>query len=107
MNISNPWDEELFKEKHVKCEPKLYRQMFNEIWGCPHFFTAFLQATDMAVKVEYAKKIFAYYQSTNDVILPNTLYYRVVVFKAPLQGLCYTVRDAVDWFCSPTARRFM
>ena len=30
--------------------------------------------------------------------MPNTsLYYRVVVIKAPLQGLCYTVRDAVDW----------
>ena len=27
----------------------------------------------------------------------STLYYRVVVIKAPLQGLCYTVRDAVDW----------
>ena len=26
-----------------------------------------------------------------------SLYYRVVVIKAPLQGLCYTVRDAVDW----------
>nr|DAI28950.1 MAG TPA: Protein A26 virus, virus entry, acid [Caudoviricetes sp.] len=36
-----------------------------------------------------------------------SLYYRVVVFRAPLQGLCYTVRDAVDWFCSPTARRFL
>ena len=35
-----------------------------------------------------------------------SLYYRVVVIKAPLQGLCYTVRDAVDWFVSPTARRF-
>ena len=27
----------------------------------------------------------------------STLYYRVVVIKAPLQGLCYTVKDAVDW----------
>ena len=27
----------------------------------------------------------------------KTLYYRVVVIRAPLQGLCYTVRDAVDW----------
>ena len=27
----------------------------------------------------------------------SSLYYRVVVIKAPLQGLCYTVRDAVDW----------
>ena len=27
----------------------------------------------------------------------KSLYYRVVVIKAPLQGLCYTVRDAVDW----------
>ena len=36
----------------------------------------------------------------------HSLYYRVVVFKAPLQGLCYTVRDAVDWFHAPTARRF-
>ena len=34
------------------------------------------------------------------------LYYRVVVFRAPLQRLCYTVRDAVDWFIAPTARRF-
>ena len=25
-----------------------------------------------------------------------SLYYRVVVIRAPLQGLCYTVRDAVD-----------
>ena len=33
----------------------------------------------------------------------NTLYYRVVVIRAPLQGLCYTVRDAVDWLRSPTA----
>ena len=35
-----------------------------------------------------------------------SLYYRVVVIKAPLQGLCYTVRDAVDWLFCPTARRF-
>ncbi len=35
--------------------------------------------------------------------LASSLYYRVVVFKAPLQGLCYTVRDAVDWLRSPTA----
>ena len=31
------------------------------------------------------------------------LFYRVVVFIAPLQGLCYTARDAVDWCNSPTA----
>ena len=35
-----------------------------------------------------------------------TLYYRVVVIRAPLQGLCYTVRDAVDWLGSPTTRWF-
>ena len=35
-----------------------------------------------------------------------SLYYKVVVFKAPLQGLCYTVRDAVDWLGSPTTRWF-
>ena len=31
-----------------------------------------------------------------------SLYYRVVVIRAPLQGQCYTVRDAVDWFRPPT-----
>ena len=36
----------------------------------------------------------------------TSLYYRVVVIRAPLQGLCYNVRDAVDWFSRPTARRF-
>ena len=36
----------------------------------------------------------------------SSLYYRVVVIRAPLQGLCYTVRDAVDWLLPPTARRF-
>ena len=36
----------------------------------------------------------------------SALYYRVVVIRAPLQGLCYTVRDAVDWSVQPTARRF-
>ena len=31
-----------------------------------------------------------------------SLHYKVVViFKPPLQGLCYTVRDAVDWFIAP------
>ena len=24
--------------------------------------------------------------------------------RAPLQGLCYTVRDAVDWFSAPTTQ---
>ena len=38
--------------------------------------------------------------------LETTLYYRVVVIRAPLQGLCYTVRDAVDWFQPPTTRWF-
>ena len=38
-------------------------------------------------------------------LIPS-LYYRVVVIRAPLQGLCYNVRDAVDWFSRPTARRF-
>ena len=40
------------------------------------------------------------------VIFGEALYYRVVVIRAPLQGLCYTVRDAVDWSVQPTARRF-
>ena len=39
-------------------------------------------------------------------IKKTSLYYRVVVIRDPLQGLCYTVRDAVDWFAPPTARRF-
>ena len=34
---------------------------------------------------------------TDGKLLVSSLYYRVVVIKAPLQGLCYTVRDAVDW----------
>ena len=36
----------------------------------------------------------------------GSLYYRVVVIRAPLQGLCYTVRDAVDWLAAPTTRWF-
>lgn len=36
----------------------------------------------------------------------TSLYYRVVVIRAPLQGLCYTVRDAVDWCVPPTTRWF-
>ena len=31
----------------------------------------------------------------------GSLYYRVVIIKAPLQGLCYTVRDAVDRLAAP------
>ena len=40
------------------------------------------------------------------VYLSTSLYYRVVVIRAPLQGLCYTVRDAVDWCAPPTTRWF-
>ncbi|WP_418468884.1 hypothetical protein, partial [Faecousia sp.] len=32
---------------------------------------------------------------TRKETLTVSLYYRVVVFIAPIQGLCYTVRDAV------------
>ena len=39
-------------------------------------------------------------------IVAFSLYYRVVVIRAPLQGLCYTVRDAVDWWLAPTTRWF-
>ena len=46
-------------------------------------------------------------KNTYDVLKGVSLYYRVVVFKAPLQGLCYTVRDAVDWCDSPTTRWFL
>ena len=42
----------------------------------------------------------------NDISI-SSLYYKIVVFKVPLQGLCYTVRDAVDWLSAPTARRFL
>ena len=42
-----------------------------------------------------------------EFLIINSLYYRVVVIRVPLQGLCYTVRDAVDWLSAPTARRFM
>ena len=31
---------------------------------------------------------------------------RVVVIRAPFQRLCYTVRDAVDWYILPTTRWF-
>ncbi len=41
------------------------------------------------------------------IISNSSLYYKIVVFKVPLQGLCYTVRDAVDWLSAPTARRFL
>ena len=43
--------------------------------------------------------------ATLAVVLPS-LYYRVVVIRAPLQGLFYTVRDAVDWCWPPTTRWF-
>ena len=46
------------------------------------------------------KKALNYIQNpdkTDGKMLVSSLYYRVVVIKAPLQGLCYTVRDAVDW----------
>ena len=33
----------------------------------------------------------------------DSLYYRVVVFIDPLQGLCYNAEDAVDWCVAPTA----
>ena len=35
-----------------------------------------------------------------------SLYYRVVVFSDLSKVMCYTIRDAVDWFIPPTARRF-
>ena len=41
-----------------------------------------------------------------EFLIINSLYYRVVVIRSPLQGLCYNVKDAVDWFATPTVRRF-
>lgn len=36
----------------------------------------------------------------------TTLYYRIVVVKLLSKGMCYTVRDAVDWYILPTTRWF-
>ena len=35
-----------------------------------------------------------------------SLYYKVVVYSPYPRGVCYTVKDAVDWLNPPTARRF-
>ena len=52
----------------------------------------------------YANRVF--YRSALQVKGQDSLYYRVVVFRAPLQGLCYTVRDVVDRCITPTTRWF-
>src|SRR5699024_5958541 len=46
------------------------------------------------------------FAASNHTQLTSSLYYRVVVIRAPLQWLCYTVRDAVDWCEPPTTRWF-
>ena len=59
-----------------------------------------LRKYNAAVDLDY----FYYFLTNQDFLYYITLYYRVVVILVPLQGLlCYTEKDVVDWFISPTA----
>ncbi|MPM37676.1 hypothetical protein SDC9_84295 [bioreactor metagenome] len=46
--------------------------------------------TEQALRIQLVSIIIIHYVLS--------LYYRVVVYKAPLQGPYYTVKNAVDWF---------
>lgn len=78
MSISRRWHSELFVEQHVTYAPQLYKQLFSEIWGYPHYFKEFLITSDVSTKLEYSKKIFAYFQSTSDVFLPSDFFKNLI-----------------------------
>ena len=61
-------------------------------------------STQSVEKRQYTAHIRPRGEERKEVEVTQSLYYRVVVIKAPLQGLYYTVRNAVDWLFSPTTQ---
>ena len=84
-------------ETVLAVHPCLYHDMANQ-------FMVWLWTEDGQVPKAEFDPLAGYTLRVTDSL--NTLYYRVVVIRSPLQGLCYNVKDAVDWFATPTVRRF-
>lgn len=62
---------ELFVEKKVKLDQELYMAYYLDIWFCENYFKEFLQSQDSSVKIDFAKKIFKYFNAHCDIVIPS------------------------------------
>lgn len=62
---------ELFDQKQVRCHQDLYQKLFHQIWPCEWYFREFLNCSVTDLKIDYAKKIYAYFRAFEDVVLPE------------------------------------
>lgn len=77
-NIDQRFLDNLFDSKNVACFPELYVRLFHKMWPCEEYFRNFLASSDPSLKLDYAKKIFAYMQTYSDVIIPSYYINKVI-----------------------------
>lgn len=72
---------DLFEKKKVSYHPAIYRKLYYSIWPCETFFKEFLTVTDPSLRLDLAKKIYTYIQTTDDVFLPTYMVSDVISFQ--------------------------
>lgn len=89
---------ELFDMKQVRCHQDLYQKLFHQIWPCEWYFREFLSCSVTDLKIDYAKKIYAYLRSFEDVVLPEFTISNVIslqLHRLVTSNKAYTPQDHV------------
>ncbi len=80
-NINKRFLRDLFIEKKVLINNDLYAKIYDHIWPCEELFVEFLRHTDPTLKLDFAKKIYSFIQSNNDIFLPVSLINNIIEFQ--------------------------
>lgn len=72
---------ELFIEKKVSINTGMYVELYDYIWKNEDLFIGFLSHTDPSIKLDYAKRIYSFLQSNNDIFLPLSMVENIIDFQ--------------------------
>lgn len=72
---------DLFFEKKVSINVDLYLKLYDYIWKSEDLFVGFLSHSDPSIKLDYAKKIYSFLQSNNDIFLPLSMVESIIEFQ--------------------------
>lgn len=71
LYIDKQFYSELFDEKVVKINNRIYIMLFDKIWPRAENFMSFLTSSEPSLKIKYAKEIYKSFTCISDIFLPS------------------------------------
>lgn len=81
-NIDIRFLRELFREKEVTLNNNEYKELYKYIWPCEKEFILFLKSSDPSLKLDYAKKIYDFFQTNSNIFIPLNAINNVIDFQS-------------------------